>query len=405
VADLARTFAALQTLFADNTSGDISAQDLRDFLASAYSPQGTCGHRLTTDSNVSVTMTDRTAQATVYLTPHEHNRLGLYDGTSWLELAVPEIAVKLSGLTSGKNYDLFAFWSTPTHASTDTGTDVVTWSANPGWNSGTYVRVDSTGSGLTAGTTYYYNRAGATSGSFHTTLADALAGTSKVDLSGNVTQTLVGVTLELGPTWDAGAGAGSDTARGTGAGSTALTVQDGAYVNGVSVTGTIGGGTIAAKAGLYAGTLRTTGTTTTEDSADARFLWNMYNQHIRKLYITESGDGWTYGTDTFRQVNANSANKVEMVCGLAGRGNVSLHAYDQGSSGNGVPGIGINSTTVQSADVYQNATLSMLAMLCDPMRLGYNYYAWLEKALASTTFYSTDGAGARRGGMVGWCEG
>lgn len=36
MADTVRTLAALQALLADNTSGDISAQDLRDFLVSAY---------------------------------------------------------------------------------------------------------------------------------------------------------------------------------------------------------------------------------------------------------------------------------------------------------------------------------------------------------------------------------
>ena len=36
MADTVRTFAALQALLADNTSGDISPQDLRDFLASVF---------------------------------------------------------------------------------------------------------------------------------------------------------------------------------------------------------------------------------------------------------------------------------------------------------------------------------------------------------------------------------
>lgn len=36
MADTRRTLAALQTLLADNTSGDISAQDIRDFLVSVY---------------------------------------------------------------------------------------------------------------------------------------------------------------------------------------------------------------------------------------------------------------------------------------------------------------------------------------------------------------------------------
>lgn len=39
MADTVRTLSALQTLLADNTSGDISAQDIRDFLVSAWTPE------------------------------------------------------------------------------------------------------------------------------------------------------------------------------------------------------------------------------------------------------------------------------------------------------------------------------------------------------------------------------
>lgn len=39
MADTVRTLAALQTLLADNTTGDISAQDVRDMLVSLFTPQ------------------------------------------------------------------------------------------------------------------------------------------------------------------------------------------------------------------------------------------------------------------------------------------------------------------------------------------------------------------------------
>lgn len=387
MADTTRSLAALQALLADNTAGDISANDVRDFLVSAYKPQGVCGHRPTTESGVSVSTSDRTSQSTVYLTPHLHNRCGLYDGTSWIELAVPEIAVVLSGLTSARNYDLFAFWSTPTHSSTNTSTDVVTWSANPGWNTGTYVCVETTGGGLTSGTSYWYNRASSTTGSFHTTLADALAGTSKVDLTGNITQTLVGVTLELGPTWNAGAGAGSDTTRGTGAGSTALTTQDGVNVNSVSVTGTIGGGTIAAKVGLYVGTLRTTATTTTEDSKAKRFVWSAYNRERRPLMRHDSTASWTYSTGSYRQANAAAANQVEVLVGLSGGSLVDLAVY--ANADNATPSdvgvaIGEDSTSTPHTDCIGRETgisaprQPCAAFLSARPTLGYHYYAWLE---------------------------
>ena len=56
MADTKRTLAALTALFADNTAGDISAQDLRDFLISVYGSRRvdnvTADTTLTTDHDV-----------------------------------------------------------------------------------------------------------------------------------------------------------------------------------------------------------------------------------------------------------------------------------------------------------------------------------------------------------------
>lgn len=107
--DTARTRAALQALLADNTSGDISAQDVRDFLVSVMFPQLMNGFRLTLESGVSVSTTDQTAKTTVYLTPHVHNCIGLYDGTSWETMVSGEVSLALGTLTANKNYDVFAY--------------------------------------------------------------------------------------------------------------------------------------------------------------------------------------------------------------------------------------------------------------------------------------------------------
>ena len=42
---------------------------------------GLCGGRLTTESGVPVSTSDRTSPGTLYLTPFVHNRVALYDGT------------------------------------------------------------------------------------------------------------------------------------------------------------------------------------------------------------------------------------------------------------------------------------------------------------------------------------
>jgi len=65
--------------------------------------------RLTTESGVPASTTDRTAQSTIYLTPYIGNKIALYSGSSWDVLSSAEVSLVLSGLTSGKNYDVFAY--------------------------------------------------------------------------------------------------------------------------------------------------------------------------------------------------------------------------------------------------------------------------------------------------------
>ena len=67
--------------------------------------------RLTTETGVSVSTSDRIAQSTLYFTPHAGNQIALYNGTSWSVYVSAEISLALTGLTSGKNYDVFAYWT------------------------------------------------------------------------------------------------------------------------------------------------------------------------------------------------------------------------------------------------------------------------------------------------------
>src|SRR6185369_10519211 len=95
------------------------------------------------------------------------------------------------------------------------------------------------------------------------------------------------VTLELSAAW------ASDTAR-----TDSLTTLDGVLVKNSDPTRRL------------VGTIRTTGTTTTEDSAAKRFVWNAHNQVPRTLKnATETADSWNYTTATWRQANANAANQ------------------------------------------------------------------------------------------------
>lgn len=274
---------------------------------------GVVNGRLTTESGVPVSTSDRTAQSTIYWTPLNGNRISLYNGAAWVIVSFSELSLALSGLTSGKNYDVF---------------------------------ID-------------YN-----------------AGTPQI---------------VLGSAWT------NDTTR-----ADALATQDGVYVKG-------GGDTDH----RFVGTIRTTGTTTTEDSMAKRFVWNLYNQVRRLLKAAdETADNWTYSTDTWRQANANAANQFEYVVGDAAafiEANVRAWASASGDR-NVYSGIGLDSTTVSSAMNGNGgvAGVSNYTQLSPNYYgypgLGYHFITWLERsaAAATTTWYGDGGAATpRQSGITG----
>lgn len=285
-------------LFKDNTAGDISAQDLRDFVLSTYRPQSVnCCARLSLDPT---------------------NRV------------VPGITIVAPD-------------------STDTSADTITVTAGHGYCSGTMVTVSATGGGLTAGTTYYVNAVSTTALSFHTTLAAAMAGTSKVDLTASITAQIqyLGIassTLYLHPvngnsiglydgtSWKihvvnsqslALSGLTADTLydvfaydnagtltleltawTSSTARATAIDFQDGVLVKSGAATR------------RYLGTIRAISTTDTEASLYKQFLWNHYNQRILHAVRSAGSSSHTYNSSTYRNYN-NSATStlVEWVIG------------------------------------------------------------------------------------------
>ena len=163
---------------------------------------------------------------------------------------------------------------------------------------------------------------------------------------------------------------------------TALVLQDGVYVK----TG--------ATTRRYLGTFYTTATTTTEDSAAKRYLWNNYNRVVRKMQSAlETTDSWTYNTQTWRQANANTANQLNLFVGLVedsvsasivAASKTALAAYRRYNA------IGLNSTTALSqfgiiatgpASGFSTNSLSLYTY----PTLGINYIAWLEASEAGTT--------------------
>jgi hypothetical protein len=293
-------------LFKDNTAGDIGADDLRDFVLSAYRPQGFAGGRLTLTTATPITSSDVTAASTLYYTPYTSNLIGLYDGTSWTLQPFTERSLSLSSLTSGKAYDVFL-----------------------------------------------YNNAG--------TLA-----------------------LELSAAWT------NDTTR-----ADALTTQDGLYVKSGATTR------------RWIGTIRATGTTTTELSATKQFVWNAYNRVRRPVERRETAASWTNSTASLRSLNNSTSNRIEVVCGMAGWSQIvaTVTAASEATSGKDCGlAIGEDSTTTgltNQAGMYGmfSTSVTLIGSLSATVRrqvpLGYHYYQALEFGNTGTiTFYGSRDAGS-----------
>jgi hypothetical protein len=114
--------------------------------------------------------------------------------------------------------------------------------------------------------------------------------------------------LGTGPAWT------SDTARGTGAGTTEIERVNGIWTNKVSMTLRFGSGsgdtlTVPANHGTYVGTMRASGDGQAADTAAHRLLWNVANRAPRAMRALETTDSW-------RQMNGPPVNQLAMVRGL-----------------------------------------------------------------------------------------
>jgi len=76
-------------------------------LAGAFILPGLCQYRLSGTTATAVTTSEVTTTSTLYWTPYKGIHASLYDGADWQDYNGGELSLALSGLTSGKNYDVF----------------------------------------------------------------------------------------------------------------------------------------------------------------------------------------------------------------------------------------------------------------------------------------------------------
>lgn len=337
-----------------------------------------------------------------------------------------------------------------TPSATNTATEVVTFAAAHGWVTGTRLTIAATIAGLTAGTLYYFNALSTTTGAFYTTLTNAIADTSRVDLTANVTNLLIpsgvegktmyfspfngsNVALYDGTRWKMFAFTELSLALGTlttsigydvfiydnsgvptleflawtsaTARATALVRQDGVWSKSGALTR------------RYVGSFYTNTTTSTTDDSGGiisqvggrRFVYNSVNKRRTFGRVRDNTASWNYSTATWRQANAAAGNMNEFFQGLQeDHVDAKLQATHSGSasSAEGSSAMGLDSITVP--DIWSTIGINTMAAASGlkelPSRLtrtvpiGYHYVSWMERGNGTTTgtYYGWDSSNNNR---------
>lgn len=268
---------------------------------------------------------------------------------------------------------------------TNVGAGGTTWNAVCNGRLTLTTGVPVTTSDVTAATTLYFtpyggNQIGTYSGSAWTvsTFTEKSITLASLTANSNYDCFIVDSTLALELLiWT------NDTTR-----ATALVLQDGVLVKSGATTR------------RYLGTIRITGTTgQCEDSVAKRFVWNYYNRRLRFLKVVDTTDTWNQSVTAWQQANASAANQVAYVDGY---GEDALTATVQGEHGGGSGiagsvGVGVDSTTVNSAQLIQDITNAGGVALGSAQYkgypgVGYHFLAWIEYRRAGTVVWHGDQA-------------
>ncbi len=199
-----------------------------------------------------------------------------------------------------------------------------------------------------------------------------------------------------GPAWT------SDTARGTGAGTTELATVQGIRVNAAAITNGP-----AANRGTYVGTVRSNGTAsidftfgslTAGGGASVLGVWNMYNRAQVSASVEEDTNGYTYNSATVRSANGSTTNRISFIVGMADGSELVQYQQRCTTGANAAEycsvGVGFDSTTAMFSGASQNVVAgnSVLGfpnvVLPVASSLGWHFWQALEQTggLAPGTF-------------------
>jgi hypothetical protein len=220
---------------------------------------------------------------------------------------------------------------------------------------------------------------------------------------------LDGVTLRCtrGPAWT------NSTTRGTGAGTTQISLVQGYYSNTVAITNGP-----AAGYGTYVGTIATNAGGTVDFILGAKAnggtagvigLWNYFNRVVYTAQVQDNTASWSYALIAWRAANASNTNRVTYVAGLAEeniQATYTIQVRPQNVNGAEI-GIGIGQDTVTNytgvaAFSESNSTLTTMnpsfsAIADVNSGLGQHYIQAVEytnSTAANGTLYGMDAGGS-----------
>jgi len=181
------------------------------------------------------------------------------------------------------------------------------------------------------------------------------------------------LTLELSAAWT------NDTTR-----ADALARQNGTLIKSGTATRT------------WLGTIRASGTDTTEDSTTKRFVVNGYNALSRRLYANPGYSNDTFATTytsnstTWTAANAGTGSKVEFISREGGYVNLLVTGGYNGNVNGTLIGIGIDSSTDAAMGTISDVGTSALAALQRQLSEGYHTADLIIRVGAGTSTYYAD---------------
>jgi hypothetical protein len=328
----------------------------------------TVNGRLTLTSATPVTTSDVTAATTVYFALYNGDSISLYDGTRWKKQRFTEVSIPVTDSSQTGT------WSNSANSiSSLTSTSQLMIGMQV---TGTNIAANSTITSIDTAHQITMNNAPTGTPPAGTAVTFKLPPSKNYD----VFYVQSSGVLQFSNSWT------SDSAR-----NDALTTQNGMQVNNAAINST-DFNTIAAKKGLYLGTIRTTGTAgQTEDSAANRFVWNNYNRVTRHMSVVDTTDSWTYTTATWRSADNSTSNSVNVIVGLS-LNPITVDVRGICVNANSIAaavGVGVDSTSTNSAQVFGGFAPStgsiVTALYKGFLAAGKHNLQWLEISVASGT--------------------